>query len=50
MPSSTSEGVRTMIKIVAEINGLKEPLAQPAKYIDPELFEAGAGRVGEEVR
>ena len=28
------EGVRTMIKIVAEINGQKEPLAQPAKYID----------------
>jgi len=28
------EGVRTMIKIVAEIAGQKEPLAQPAKYID----------------
>ena len=28
------EGVRTMIKIVAEIDGQKEPLAQPAKYID----------------
>ena len=28
------ESVRTMIKIVAEINGQKEPLAQPAKYID----------------
>ena len=27
-------GVRTMIKIVAEIGGQKEPLAQPAKYID----------------
>ena len=28
------DGVRTMIKIVAEINGQKEPLAQPAKYVD----------------
>ncbi len=28
------DGVRTMIKIVAEIAGQKEPLAQPAKYID----------------
>ena len=32
-----------MIKIVAEINGQKEPLAQPAKYIDPKLFQASAG-------
>ncbi len=28
------DGVRIMIKIVAEIAGQKEPLAQPAKYID----------------
>ena len=28
------EGVRTMIKIVAEISGQKEALPQPAKYID----------------
>jgi len=28
------DGVRTMIKIVAEINGQKEPLAQPSKYVD----------------
>jgi ABC-type nitrate/sulfonate/bicarbonate transport system substrate-binding protein len=28
------DGVRTMIKIVAEINNQKEPLAPPAKYID----------------
>jgi ABC-type nitrate/sulfonate/bicarbonate transport system substrate-binding protein len=29
-----AEGVRTMIKIYAELNGMKEPLPQPAKYID----------------
>ncbi len=28
------EGVRTMIKIYAELNNLKEPLPQPAKYVD----------------
>jgi len=28
------DGVRTMIKIVGEINNQKEPLAPPAKYID----------------
>jgi hypothetical protein len=26
--------VRTMIKIYAELNNLKEPLPQPAKYVD----------------
>jgi hypothetical protein len=43
------EGVRSMIKIVAEINGQKEPLAQPAKYRS-ELLGAGAGGIGEEVK
>src|SRR5574341_660182 len=29
------EGVRTMIKIVAELNDQKDPFAQPSKYHDP---------------
>jgi len=33
------EGVRTMIKIVAEINNQKEPLAQPSKYHDPSYLK-----------
>jgi hypothetical protein len=28
------EGVRTMSKIYAELNNMKEPLTQPAKYVD----------------
>ncbi len=28
------EGVRTMIKIYAELNNIKEPLPQPSKYVD----------------
>jgi ABC-type nitrate/sulfonate/bicarbonate transport system substrate-binding protein len=39
------EGVRTMIKIVAEINGQKEPLAQPAKYIDQSYIEQALGEL-----
>lgn len=37
------DGMRTMIKIVAEINGQKEPLAQPAKYIDPSYLKQAMG-------
>ncbi len=33
------EGVRTMIKIVADINNQKEPLAQPSKYHDPSYLK-----------
>ncbi len=33
------EGVRTMIKIYAELNNLKEPLPQPTKYVDPSYLK-----------
>ena len=33
-PATAMSFLRTMIKIVAEITGQKEPLAQPAKYVD----------------
>ena len=39
------DGVRTMIKIVAEINGQKEPLAQPAKYIDQSYLKQALGEL-----
>jgi ABC-type nitrate/sulfonate/bicarbonate transport system substrate-binding protein len=39
------EGVRTMIKIVAEINGQKEPLAQPGKYIDQSYLKQALGEL-----
>ena len=39
------EGVRTMIKIVAEINGQKEPLAQPAKYVDQSYIKQALGEL-----
>jgi len=39
------EGVRTMIKIVAEIGGQKEPLAQPAKYIDQSYMKQAVGEL-----
>ncbi len=29
-----AEGVKTMIRVYGEINNLKEPLPQPAKYMD----------------
>jgi len=38
------DGVRTMIKIVAEINGQKEPLPQPAKYIDQSYLKQALGK------
>lgn len=39
------EGVRTMIKIVAEINGQKEPLPQPEKYIDQSYLKQALGEL-----
>ena len=39
------DGVRTMIKIVAEIAGQKEPLAQPAKYIDQSYLRQALGEL-----
>ena len=43
------DGVRTMIKIVAEIAGQKEPLATAGEVYRSELPEAGVRGVGEEV-
>jgi ABC-type nitrate/sulfonate/bicarbonate transport system substrate-binding protein len=40
------EGVRTMIKIVAEINNQKEPLAQPSKYYDPSYLKQALAEIG----
>ena len=40
------DGVRTMIKIVAEIAGQKEPLAQPAKYIDQSYLKQALAEIG----
>ena len=39
------EGVRTMIKIVAEINGQRGPLAQPEKYIDQSYIKQALGEL-----
>ena len=39
------EGVRTMIKIVAEINNQKEPLAPPAKYIDQSYLKQALAEI-----
>lgn len=39
-------GVRTMIKIVAEINNQKEPLAAPAKYIDQSYLRQALSELG----
>jgi ABC-type nitrate/sulfonate/bicarbonate transport system substrate-binding protein len=39
------DGVRTMIKIVAEINNQKEPLAPPAKYIDQSDLKQALGEL-----
>jgi ABC-type nitrate/sulfonate/bicarbonate transport system substrate-binding protein len=39
------EGVRTMIKIVAEINNQKEPLAAPAKYVDQSYLKQALGEL-----
>ena len=40
------EGVRTLIKITAEQGILKEPLPQPAKYIDPSFLKQALAEVG----
>jgi ABC-type nitrate/sulfonate/bicarbonate transport system substrate-binding protein len=40
------EGVRTMINIYAEQNNLREPLPQPAKYIDPSYLKQALAEVG----
>ncbi|HEY4722888.1 MAG TPA: ABC transporter substrate-binding protein [Anaerolineae bacterium] len=40
------EGVRTIIKIVAEINNQKEPLAQPSKYHDPSYLKQALAEIG----
>jgi ABC-type nitrate/sulfonate/bicarbonate transport system substrate-binding protein len=40
------DGVRTMIKIVAEINNQKEPLAPPAKYIDQSYLKQALAEIG----
>jgi len=40
------DGVRTMIRIVAEINNQKEPLAQPAKYIDQSYLKQALAEIG----
>jgi len=40
------DGVRTMIKIVAEINNQKEPLTAPAKYIDQSYLKQALGEIG----
>jgi ABC-type nitrate/sulfonate/bicarbonate transport system substrate-binding protein len=39
------DGVRTMIKIVAEINNQKEPLASPAKYVDQSYLKQALGEL-----
>ena len=40
------EGVRTLIKITAEQGILKEPLPEPAKYIDPSYLREALKQVG----
>ena len=39
------DGVRTMIKIVAEINNQKEPLPQPAKYVDQSYLKQALSEI-----
>ena len=39
------EGVRTMIKIVSEINNQKEHLAAPAKYVDQSYLKQALGEL-----
>jgi ABC-type nitrate/sulfonate/bicarbonate transport system substrate-binding protein len=39
------DGVRTMIKIVAEINNQKEPLPAPAKYIDQSYLKQALSEI-----
>jgi len=40
------EGVRTLIKITAEQGILKEPLPEPAKYIDPSYLKQALAEIG----
>jgi len=40
------ERVRTMIKIVAEINNQKEPLPTPAKYVDQSYLQQALAELG----
>lgn len=40
------DGVRTMIRIVAEQNNQKEPLPQPAKYIDQSYLKQALSEIG----
>jgi ABC-type nitrate/sulfonate/bicarbonate transport system substrate-binding protein len=40
------EGVRTLIKITAEQGTLKEPLPQPAKYIDQSYLKQALAEIG----
>ena len=40
------DGVRTMIKIVAEINNQKEPLSLPSKYIDQSYLKQALAELG----
>jgi hypothetical protein len=39
------EGVRTSIKITAKQGVLKEPLPQPAKYIDPTYLKQALAEI-----
>jgi hypothetical protein len=39
------DGVRTMIKIVAEINNQKEPFPSPSKYIDQSYLKQALGEI-----
>lgn len=40
------EGVRTLIKITAEQGILKEPLPEPAKYMDPSYLKQALAEIG----
>jgi hypothetical protein len=40
------EGVRTVIKLVAEQGILKEPLPEPSKYIDQSYLKQALAEIG----
>jgi hypothetical protein len=40
------EGVRTIINLTADQGILKEPLPQPAKYIDPSYLKQALAELG----
>jgi hypothetical protein len=40
------EGVRTLVKVVAEQGFLKEPLPEPSKYVDQSYLNQALAEIG----